>query len=178
MFLAKINETEQLIDLIHEQNSNYIGIMLWIFGFMVTVFVTFFGVQWYLNTKQVKTIKKETEQQLLKTYIIPLEAKVDAMNIVIKSENIRKEMATSLKYLGKFEEKEIEESIYKEYKQYLEELYKLTNDKAVQYSVLMLTLYDVRDKVEELKESQTSDIGLELAEKLYAEIQQQIDDQK
>lgn len=178
MFLAKINETEQLIDLIHEQNSNYIGIMLWIFGVMVTVFVAFFGVQWYLNTKQVKTIKRETEQEILEKYITPLKTEVDDSSIWIKSEYLRKELDTSLKYIGQFNEQDIEESLYNDFKNYLDKLSDLSTDKNIKRGILATAAVDVRNKIQELNDSKTTGPGLEYVKTLYAEIKKQIDDQK
>lgn len=108
MFLTKINETDQLINLIHEQNSNYMAIMLWIFGVMATIILGFFSVQLYLNKRQVKEIKKETLIEVEDKYIKELKEKL-LKQAEVTMGSVIEQAKTELNYLSSLDNKKIEE---------------------------------------------------------------------
>ena len=96
MFLAKINETEQLINLINDQNNKYITII----GLVLAIF-TFF--QWRFSDKQLKNVKSEVKEELRKEYsletmkngIEKLEAETSQMQDIIQNDKF-----TQIGHLG------------------------------------------------------------------------------
>lgn len=61
MFLAKINGTEQLINLVNDQSNKYITII----GLVLAIFAFF---QWRFSDKQLKNVKSEVKEELRKEY--------------------------------------------------------------------------------------------------------------
>lgn len=63
MFLAKKDSIEQLIQIVHEQNAWYIGVI----GITIALFGLLFGVfQWKYSNKQLEKVKEDTKTDIAK----------------------------------------------------------------------------------------------------------------
>lgn len=63
MFLAKKDSIEQLIQIIHEQNGWYIGVI----GITIALFGLLFGIfQWKYSNKQLEKVKEDTKIDIAK----------------------------------------------------------------------------------------------------------------
>lgn len=65
VLLAKKDSVDQLIQIIHEQNSWYIGVI----GITIALFGIAFGItQWFLSSQQAKKIKMEARDEIRREY--------------------------------------------------------------------------------------------------------------
>ncbi|HIW89797.1 MAG TPA: hypothetical protein H9869_08015 [Candidatus Ligilactobacillus excrementipullorum] len=115
MMITKKDSIQQLINIIDNQNSWYVGVMLALVGAIIALVIAFIGFQWYLSSKQAQKIENKTLNKVEQMYVKKLEKELlDQKESNIKqmklfSDAIIDDIAQKLDYLSHLDNDDVTE---------------------------------------------------------------------